>query len=353
MSSTPHDSVHLSERQGEKDAAAFRAGTLLLRSSDLGRFAQESRWIALMVRRALLRLRVAPSLVLRVRPLVAPQRRYAFDRFVQRLAYWTGARRRLSKDDFRALTHGPVILMYHAIGRRGEHGSTYVVPRWRFRLQMACLKWSPFRVIRLTELADNLRMNRISAPRSVVLTFDDGFADNCTEALPILRRHRMPATVFVVSEGIGRQAWWADDSALMNRPLMSTAHLRELQTSGVDLGAHSRTHPSLTELPAQHIQSEIAGSRDQLAAMTAAPIDTFAYPFGDCSDAVAEDVARAGFAAACCSRSGIADPVSPLFALPRVEVRGTDSLLQFVLLVWRGHRRESRRTGTTLQAVTT
>jgi peptidoglycan/xylan/chitin deacetylase (PgdA/CDA1 family) len=109
----------------------------------------------------------------------------------------------------------------------------------------------------------------------------------------------------------------------------------------------------LTALPLEHARAEISGSRDGLAQATAAPIRTFAYPFGDCSDAIIDQVAEAGFVAACCSRSGIADPASPLFALPRVEVRGTDSILQFVRLVRRGHRHDSRRTGGRLEAMTT
>jgi len=347
------DPIALAERSGETDAARYTAGSLLLRECGLGGFSSGSRSSALALRRALLFLRVAPRIVACARCLIAPRRREAFDRFVLQFAYWHGVRRRLPAKDFAALVRGPVILMYHAIGWPNESASAYVVPAARFRRQMAWLKWCGFRVIPHSALVVDLRANRIPPRRSVVLTFDDGYSDNWGEGLPILRRYRLPATVFVVSTAIGRRAWWPDSVPLFERTILTDDQLGELTESRIEIGAHSRTHRSLTSLTPGALQVEVMESRTHLQQTTGCEVRAFAYPFGDCSEQVIEEVASAGFEAACCSRSGVADPSAPLFALPRVEVRGTDSLAAFVLLVWRGHRHRPARSKATLQAVTT
>ena len=347
------DFIAAAEHAGESDAARYMTGSIELRACGLGTYSSGSRWSALALRRLLLLFRIAPGIVGRMRPLVAEFRRQAFDRFLSRYAYWVGVRSQLPLKDFDALVHGPVILMYHAVGQRDEAPSSYVVPAPRFRRQMAWLKWAGFRVISLADLVSALRANRIPPRRSVVLTFDDGYSDNWSEALPVLRRYGFPATVFVVSSAIGGRAWWPDSQALMERHILTGDQLAELTESSVDIGAHSRSHRSLTELTLEELQIEIMQSRTQLQQSVGRQVRSFAYPFGDCSEQVIEQVTCAGFDSACCSRSGVADPAAPLFALPRVEVRGTDSLLAFAILVWRGHRSQPAGSKTRLQAVTT
>ena len=353
MTERLRDRIVAVEHAGECDAERYMTGGIALRACGLGRFSSGSRWSGLVLRRALLSLRLSPRFASRFRALVPDSRREAFDRFLTRHAYWTGVRRQLPGRDVAALVRGPVILMYHAIGRHGEEPSSYVVPAARFRRQMAWLKWSGFRVIPLADLVADLKTNRIPPRRSVVLTFDDGYADNWSEALPVLRRYCFPATVFVVSSAIGKRAWWPDSRALIDRAILDDHQIADLAASRVEIGAHSLTHRSLTELDPGSLKVEIAESRAHLEQTLGGQVRTFAYPFGDCCPQTIDEVARAGFDAACSSRSGIADPAAPLFALPRVEVRGTDSLRAFALLVWRGHRRSRAGSRTRLQAVAT
>jgi peptidoglycan/xylan/chitin deacetylase (PgdA/CDA1 family) len=346
------DIVFEAERAGERDALAFTAGTLRLRDCELGTFATRSRWTARVLRRGMLRLRIPPRAVAWARVLLPSSRRSAFDRVVQLHAYWTGASRIMTTEQIRALAHGPVVLMYHAIARPGEAASCYVVPRRRFQRQMAWLKWSGARVVPLEQLISDLRSNRIPPRRSVAITFDDGYVDNL-EAIPILRACRFPATVFVVSDALGQRAWWTTEPALAGRPIVDQGQVVALRHGGIAIGAHTRTHPSLTEIRHDHVPGEIRGSRTVLAQLTGDPIAAFAYPFGDYSPAVAAHVQAAGFDGAFCSRSGVVDPATPLFLLPRVEVRGTDSLARFALLVWRGHRHDTGPRTRTLQEATT
>ena len=204
---------------------------------------------------------------------------------------------------------------------------------------MLWLRLCRYRIISLSELVDSLRSDRLPPQRAVVVTFDDGYADNYDIAFPILRKLRIPATIFLVSRAIGGQANWTTEPAIAGRPLLTVSLITEMLEGGFEAGAHTRTHVSLTGVAtAEERELEIAGSRQDLERSFSRPIRTFAYPFGDYDRDVAEAVQGAGFYAACCSRSGTNDPTTPHFELRRVEVRGTDSLYHFAFMVRSGQR---------------
>jgi peptidoglycan/xylan/chitin deacetylase (PgdA/CDA1 family) len=323
-----------------------------LSACGMGSFSAGARPIALLLRRVLLTVHMPSAWLMPLSVLLPESSVDAFARFVQTYAYWSGVRRGLrSRRLWRGLVHGPRILMYHAIAADSEPPSCYVVSQRSFERQLRYLEWRGFRVLPLADLVAHLRQGTVPPPHSVVLTFDDGFADNAVCALPVLQRYRFPATVFVVSDGIGQCAWWPQDEALQGRPMISSEQLSALHRAGVEIGAHTRSHPSLAHILRGLMTPEIAGARTQLEERIGAPVRSFAYPFGDLSSAACDEVERAGYDAACCSRSGVVDPSAPLFALPRIEVRGTDSLLEFALMLWRGHRRGPGRGRPSLQRV--
>ena len=106
---------------------------------------------------------------------------------------------------------GCAILLYHRVIKLSYDPLDHCVPPELFYQQVEAFK-SRFRIIRLGELVDNLRRGRALKERSVVITFDDGFADNVQEALPVLESLDAPATVFVTTGYIGqnRELWWED-----------------------------------------------------------------------------------------------------------------------------------------------
>jgi peptidoglycan/xylan/chitin deacetylase (PgdA/CDA1 family) len=233
--------------------------------------------------------------------------------------------------------------MYHAIGDRKEAASWYVIPQHRFLAHMIWLRLCRYRIIHLSELVDYLRSNRLPPARAVVITFDDGYADNYHYAFPILRKLSIPATIFLISRAIGGKANWTTEPALVGRPLLTAGLVAEMLDAGFEAGAHTRTHVSLTDVAAaEDRELEIAGSRQDLERSFSRSIRTFAYPFGDYDSGVAEAVQRAGFHVACCSRPGANDPATPRFELRRVEVRGTDPLHHFPFMVWAGRRRKRK-----------
>jgi peptidoglycan/xylan/chitin deacetylase (PgdA/CDA1 family)/glycosyltransferase involved in cell wall biosynthesis len=328
------------EQAGATDIALYRRHPRVLPHLEAGAFSDSSPR-AILLRRALLAVDapVRPLLMvghlLRRHPWVCE-----WYGFLHSYCYWRGVRHSmLDQDTWRRLTHGTPILMYHAIGYPGEPASRYILPRRRFALQMAWLKWRRYHVLSLEELLRHRAENRLPPCPSVVITLDDGYADNWSIAFPILGRYGLPATIFVVSGLVGAANAWDSAGELAGRALLSWSNIKEMLAGGMHFGAHTRTHTSVTAVPRTQAEREVAGARADLEGALRVPIRTFSYPNGR-YDGVAEGVVqRAGFLGACCSRAGVNEPATPLFALRRTEIRGTDSLLRFVSALWFGKTR--------------
>src|SRR5262245_56834548 len=116
--------------------------------------------------------------------------------------------------------------MYHAFGSEDE-GDRYVISRRAFARQLRLLKLLRYRPIGFAELARTLEAGEAPPPRSVVITIDDGYADNLEIAKPLLRRRRFPATVFLVSKGIGGVNDWTHEGAVSGRRLLTEAEVKE------------------------------------------------------------------------------------------------------------------------------
>ncbi len=294
-----------------------------------------------LLRRLLLVFLVTPHvLVLFSSHFARKSQHDSWFRFIYQYSYWRGVRRAVAdQETWRRLTHGTTILLYHAFGAADEPAHRFVVPAHRFSGQMFWLKLMRYRVISLEEYVEYRRSYRLPPARAVIITMDDGYLDNRDVAFPILRRYGYPATIFLVSGAVGRCNDWDEEDALTGRRLLSWADIEEMKSAGMSFGAHTRTHPSLTDIPPDQLSSEICGARADLAAVLPTSISLFAYPYGEYNDAVSAGVEEAGFAASCSVESGTNVPATPLYALRRVEIWGTDSILHFALSLWLGDAR--------------
>jgi peptidoglycan/xylan/chitin deacetylase (PgdA/CDA1 family)/GT2 family glycosyltransferase len=328
-------------RRGVAGVMLYRRHPALLPQLRLGGAGElPRRWIAL--RRISLALRVPPRL-LAAGARLATTDSFALGwlSFVYSYCYSRGVRSRVDRETWRGLQRGTAILMYHAIGHESERASRYVLPVSHFRRQLSWLRLLRYQVISLDEFVQYRIEYRLPPPKSVVITFDDGYADNVELALPALERQGFPATVFLVSAA-GPRAMWGRASEIAGRPLLTPADASRVN-GAMAFGAHSRTHPSLPSLEPTELEREVGGCREELESALGTAVSTFAYPYGERSPAVEEAVRRAGFLAACGISPGRSRPASDLYALQRLEIRGTDSLLRFALTLWFGDMRSLRR----------
>ncbi len=210
-----------------------------------------------------------------------------------------------------------------AVGSRLDPEHLCVAPG-RFRAQVELLLEAGFRFVTVAELAARAG-GGVPGPGLAALSFDDGMENNVSVLAPILREYGIPATVYVVSGLVGRPNPWMDPRARAR--MLTAAELRELAGSGVEIGAHTVTHPDLATLDAPACRREVQGSRDTLRDLTGAPVTTFAYPFFRYGPAAVAAVREAGFSAAVTGggRGGWA----PL-TLGRAMITGVDGIPAFL-----------------------
>jgi peptidoglycan/xylan/chitin deacetylase (PgdA/CDA1 family) len=196
-----------------------------------------------------------------------------------------------------------------------------------FRRQLEYALGSGARPVRLI---DALRDGTIaSTGRAFCVTFDDGYEDTLTEALPVLRDLAIPATVYLPTAIIGgtaRLTWYRSPPTMLD-----WAGVDELRSDGlVDLGAHSRTHPALPRLDEAAARTEIAGSREELTARLGSAPSTFCYPAGLYGARERRLVAEAGYEGAVTVHAGVNAEGADRFALARTLVYGGEPLSAFV-----------------------
>jgi len=173
----------------------------------------------------------------------------------------------------------------------------------------------------------------------VLLTFDDGFANNHDVVLPLLEQYEAPAVFFVATQHIGVRGRWLDfveeaarsvwgdlDAAPREAGRDLYDGLREDQLAMcaghglITIGAHSVSHPRLTAVDDARLADEIQRSKAVLEELTGAVVDLFAYPYGEADNRAARAVAEAGF------RAAFVETPLPIeiaaMAIPRVGLRG-------------------------------
>ncbi|MEA2387819.1 MAG: hypothetical protein QOG41_592 [Thermoleophilaceae bacterium] len=196
------------------------------------------------------------------------------------------------------------------------------VPPDRFRAQLELLIEAGFEIVTVAELAERAGGGE-PPPGLASLSFDDGLEDNHRVVLPILRELGVSATVYVTTGFIGRPNPWMRTGTRY----MTADELRDLHAAGIELGAHSVSHPDLSVLGDEECDREVAGSVAELRAATGAEARTFAYPFCRYGDAAVAAVRRAGLAAAVtCEGRGSWDP----YTMKRALVTGRDGIPSFV-----------------------
>jgi peptidoglycan/xylan/chitin deacetylase (PgdA/CDA1 family) len=230
------------------------------------------------------------------------------------------------------------ILMYHrVVPHRSKAAPPDTVSPARFRAQLEGLLERNFEFTRLADVVAARERNEQLPPRSVVVTFDDGFANVHEHALPVLADLNIPATVFVVTSFIGSAEPFPFDpwgrkvvlteAASMWRPLDWPA-CKELEASGVvDIGSHTHTHADFRGRP-EAFEEDVRVSLELLRAHLGPGRRAFAFPFGArafASGDLRRAAEHAGVTCALTTEIELADPRGDQYGWGRVEAIESDS----------------------------
>lgn len=208
--------------------------------------------------------------------------------------------------------------MYHSVTPYEIDPYLVTVRPLRFEQQ---LRWLRRRGLKGVCMRDLLAARRTgSAARMVGLTFDDGYADFVSYAVPILERCGFSATVFPIAGRLGGDNEWDPDGP--RKPLMTAEQVRQVADMGLEVGSHGLQHVSLVSLSDAELARELADSRAALQDISGQDVAGFCYPYGDIDDRVVAAVRSAGYGYGCAIwRSAIIGP----HALPRTFVGDNDS----------------------------
>lgn len=152
----------------------------------------------------------------------------------------------------------------------------------------------------------------------VLITFDDGFDDFYTEALPVLRKYEFPATMYIPTGLIGNSEHWLCVSS--NKELLSWSRIDELSENDIECGSHGHSHSQLDLLPPSVLRKEIFESKDIMEQRLSRKVSSFSYPHGYYDSAVRQQVQAAGYTTACAVKHAMSSTRDDPFALSRIII---------------------------------
>ncbi|MBF0493641.1 MAG: polysaccharide deacetylase family protein [Candidatus Omnitrophica bacterium] len=219
------------------------------------------------------------------------------------------------------------ILMYHSISGFGN-ASTTVSPE-NFKKQMEFLYYHDYRVISLESLVAEIKKGHRYLPKVVVITFDDGYEDNFTNAFPVLAKYNMPATIFIITGFVGTDnaalEWDPDRQFNVRKRYLTWEQVSLMHRNGLTFGAHSREHaylPSITD--DKKLLQEILGPKADIKLKVGLDAEFFCYPLGGFTEKVKKAVKGAGYTAAFTTNRGYDRTNADLYELKRIKVTNSD-----------------------------
>lgn len=212
------------------------------------------------------------------------------------------------------------IFIYHHFG--DSRYPTTNVPVENFRAQMRYLAENNYRVIPLAQLVESLKNKRPLAPKTAVITIDDGYKSVYTEAWPILKAFDFPFTVFLYVEGIERGF----------RNYLTWEQIREMQAAGVGFEDHSYSHMRMADWPQglteeeyrQWIKADLVSSITVLRERLNRRPRYFAIPYGEYNSIVMEEAKALGYEAIFTQDPGSVSDDTDIFFVPREPILGRD-----------------------------
>jgi peptidoglycan/xylan/chitin deacetylase (PgdA/CDA1 family) len=254
-------------------------------------------------------------------------------------------------------------MVYALVGRRIP--ATYVVLRYHSvpqKQRSTFAKQMDELLRRAQPLRADVAVPDLAGARFAAVTFDDAYQNVLENALPELAKRGIPATLFIVSDGLGRVPSWEDHSDNtdpdMHDPIVTEAQLRSLSPDLVQVGSHTHTHPILTQIPEAAARGELARSRTRLQEIVGRDVKLFSFPYGAYNDDLIAWCRDAGYEKVFTTLPRSAHPESDEFVVGRVAIYSHDVPLEYSLKLsgayrwWFGAVELKRKLGSAIATAT-
>jgi peptidoglycan/xylan/chitin deacetylase (PgdA/CDA1 family) len=209
-------------------------------------------------------------------------------------------------------TQRRIILTYHHVNN-DMSDAQITVKSEHFKKQMSFLSVK-YNVVLLDQLIAKTNLHELQKRDMVAITFDDGYADNFHFAFPILSEKHFPATIFLISDMIGR----------IDKGMLTLSQIKKMQMQGISFGSHTATHPILADISIKLVEDELRRSKEVLELLLGEKIDFFAYPKGKKShfgNAIKEVLVNCGYKYAVTMENGSINDTLDFFEIPRLGIR--------------------------------
>jgi peptidoglycan/xylan/chitin deacetylase (PgdA/CDA1 family) len=221
------------------------------------------------------------------------------------------------------------VLLYHSVSDDPSPATaSFAVSLAMFDRHLDQVVEGEHHALSVSQLVDTLARREPLPSRPVVITFDDGFADTLEVAAPRLLSRRLPATVYLTTgylAGDGRRP-----AAHAPGRMVPWTRVEELEAAGLEVGAHTHTHPQLDVLPRDSADDEIRRSKYLLEAHLGHQVLSFAYPHGYADGFIRRKVRQAGFDSACGVRNAFSHPLDDRWFIARLTVRADTPIERLV-----------------------
>jgi peptidoglycan/xylan/chitin deacetylase (PgdA/CDA1 family) len=220
------------------------------------------------------------------------------------------------------------ILMYHSISHSAQQKfKQFCVSPLLFAEHMGYLWQHGFTTLTVTQFIQMRVQGKDRLPaRPVILTFDDGYADFFTEALPVLQRFGFVATLYVATAFINGTSGWMQHQGEGARLMLTWDQIIEISKCGMEIGAHSHRHHQLDILPLAVARDEVVQCKEMLEDRLGQEVLSFSYPYGYHSATTQCLVRDAGYTSACAVKYEMNTQTPDPFSLARLMASADTSV---------------------------
>ncbi len=223
------------------------------------------------------------------------------------------------------------VLYYHKIDfpkKEAVYKGLYVTPV-QFKREIGLLKALGYRTISPDELLDFSSGRDIKTKKPILITFDDGFKNNFTNAFPVMKEAGFTGTVFISCDFIGKRGIRLEERETVKEDFLDEEDIRVMARAGFYFGSHGKKHCFLDKLGEETLREELSGSKKCLEDILKMPVKFFSYPYGKYDERVVKLAREAGYIGAFTTNKGRIKKGDDPYKLKRIPVSGFNNLITF------------------------